>query len=333
MSREHSAIIKCIAILFIMLYHLTAVARTGLADGAMPFYDTILNATSSLNFFLIVSGYGLYLVYKENRLTWTYLLKRTLRLYLALWLVLFLFVVLLGSQLYPGRFSYSPADLIAGFTGWRWDYCQFTWFLLPYVLMTFCSPFLFKIMDKVGNIISFIVGLALYLVTSWLISRYYDGYLRHHYAVYHVVLLLQTFVGPIIGAIFARLVLSGKSLQVAWLQGKSWLVLLAMVCLFILRGQIASASLNPIFAAIMALGVVNVNWSHLASKVLGSIGNKCLMMWFCQGFLGSVMFNEYIELLYWPALIWIVWVIVTYIVASLLTPVSNWLARSLKLIK
>ncbi len=331
MSREHSAIIKCIAILFIMFYHLRMVATIGLADGAMPFYTIINNATSSLNFFLIVSGYGLYLVYKDNRLTWKYLLKKALRLYIALWLVLFLFVVLIGSQLYPGRFSYEPRDLIAGFTGWRWDYCQFTWFLLPYVLMTFCTPLIFRVMDKVGNAISLVIGTVIYILASWLISRYFEAYLSHHYAVYHVVLMLQTFIGVIIGAVFARWVLSGKSLKVAWLQDKSWLVLLAMVALFIVRGQTGSAVLNPFFAAIMALGVVNVNWSRTAARPLISIGNKCLMMWFCQGFLGFVMFNEYIQLLYWPALIWLVWVVVTYIVASVLTPVNNALARMLKL--
>ena len=331
MSRDHSAIIKCIAILFIMLYHLTAVAKTGIADGAMPFYDTILRATSSLNFFLIVTGYGVYLVYRNNRLTWRYLFKRSLKLYLGFWLVLLIFVVGIGSLMYPGRFSYKLDDLFAGFTGWRWDYCQFSWFLLPYVLMTFCSPLVFRFMDKVGNIVSFVVGMALYLVTSWLISRHYDNYLCSHYAVYHIVLMLQTFIGLIIGAIFARLVLSGKSLQFTWLKDKSWLVLLAMVGGFILRGQIASSTLNPLFAAYMALCVVNVNWSSTSKLVLGSLGNNCMMMWFCQGFLGSVMFNEYIELLYWPPLIWLVWVIVTYIAACLLTPVSNRLAKAFKL--
>lgn len=331
MSRDHSAIIKCIAILFIMWYHLTAVATIGLADGAMPFYSIIKNATSSLNFFLIVSGYGLYLVYKDNRLTWRYLLKKALRLYLALWLILLLFVVLIGSQLYPGRFSYSLKDLIAGFSGWRWDYCQFTWFMLPYVVMTFCTPFLFRFIDKAGNLISLISGAFIYLLASWLISAYYDSYLRSHYAVYHVVLVSQTFFGVVIGAVFARWTLSGKSLRVSWLQGKSWLVLLGMICLFALRGQTGSSTLNPFFAAIMSLAVVNVNWYKPAVQVLGAVGNKCLMMWLCQGFLGAAMFNEYIQLLYWPALIWLVWVIVTFIVACLLTPVSNWLSKALKL--
>ena len=240
-------------------------------------------------------------------------------------------MVLLGSQLYPGRFSYSYKDLIYGFSGWRWDYCQFTWFLLPYVLMTFCSPFLFRYIDKAGNLISLISGAFIYLLSSWLISAYYESFLRSHYAVYHIILMLQTFFGLIIGAVFARWVLSGKSLRIPWLQNKSWLVLLGMVCLFILRGQTGSSTLNPFFAAVMSLAVINVNWYKPVSKALGTVGNKCLMMWLCQGFLGSVMFNEYIQILYWPALIWVVWVIVTYIVASLLTPASDGMAKALKL--
>lgn len=56
-----------------------------------------------------------------------------------------------------------------------------------------------------------------------------------------------------------------------------------------------------------------------------------MLMWFSQGFLAVYMFSEYIILLHYPLLIWFVWAVVCYIVACLLNPVVNSLAKALRL--
>ena len=333
MSREHSAIIKGIGILFMMLCHLSYVAGVDAVDNR--FFVMLTQASHMINYCLIISGYGLYLVYRKNRLTWNYLFKRTLRLYISFWLVLLIFVVGLGSWLYLGRFSYSCYSIITNFTGWRWDYCNFTWFLLPYILMTLVSKYVFKLIDRIGNTISFIIGAALYLVSSWLISRYFGWFNNHdiRYAIYHVVLMSQTLFGLIIGAILARFTLEGKPLKFAKLQGKSWVVLLVFLVCYVMRGQIHSAALNPFFAILVVLTVVNIDWPRPVAKFFSSLGNQLMMMWFVQGFVGAMMFNEYYQPLKHPALMWLVWVTVTYIVACLLTPLSNQVAKVFKLSK
>lgn len=331
MSREHSAIIKGISILFMMLCHLSFVAGNEVLNSR--FFTMLTNASHMINYCLIISGYGLYLVYHKNRLTASYLFKRTLRLYISLWLVLLIFVVGIASWLYPGQFSYSWYTVITNFTAWRWDYCNFIWFLLPYILMTLVSGPVFKLMDRVGNVVSFITGAVLYLVSSWLISRYFAWFNNHdfRYVVYHVVLMSQTLFGLIIGAIFARLTLAGKSLRIAKLEGKSWLVLLIFLVCYIVRGQIQSAALNPFFAILVVLSVINIDWPRPVAKFFSSLGDQLMMMWFAQGFLGAMMFNEFYQPLKNPALMWLVWVIVTYIVACVLTVISNRLAKALKL--
>lgn len=330
MSREHTAIIKGIGILFMMLCHLSFVAGKEAVDSR--FFTMLTNASHMIYYCLIISGYGLYLVYRKNRLSWSYLFKRTLRLYISFWLVLLIFVVGIASWLYPGRFSYSCYSIITNFTGWRWDYCNFTWFLLPYVLMTFVSKYVFKLIDSVGNIASFVIGTILYMVSSWMISRLF-WWFNDHYAVYHIVLLMQTLFGLIIGAILARLTLDGKSLKFAALQGKSWLVLLVFIVCYILRGQIHSATLNPFFAIFVVLTVVNIEWPRPVAKFFSSLGNQLMMMWFVQGFVGAMMFKEYYQPLNHPALMLLVWIVVAYLVACVLTPVSNRLAKALKLSK
>lgn len=330
MSREHSAIIKGIGILFMMLCHLSFVAGDEAVNSR--FFTMLTDASHMIFYCLIISGYGLYLVYRKNRLTWSYLFKRTLRLYISFWLVLLIFVIGIASWLYPGRFSYSFYSVTTNFMAWRWDYCNFTWFLFPYILMTFVSKYVFQLIDRVGNVISFVIGTLLFLGSSWLISRNL-WWFNSHYAVYHIVLLAQTLFGLIIGAILARFTLDGESLKLSVLQGKSWLVLLVFIVAYFLRGQIHSVALNPFFAIFVVLTVVNIEWPRPISKFFSSLGNQLMMMWFVQGFVGAYMFKEYYQPLQNPALIWLAWVIVTYIVACVLTLVSNRLAKVLKLSK
>lgn len=331
MSREHSAIIKGIGILFMMICHLVFVSGGEHLNNA--FFHTLTNASHMINYCLIISGYGLYLVYEKGRLSWSYLCRRSLRLYIALWLILLIFPVLLGSVLYPGRFSYSWYKLITNFTGVRWDYCNFTWFLLPYVLMVFSSKAVFKMIDKVGNIMSFFIGAALYLVSTWLISRFFVAYFSEHFLIYQLVLVAQTLFGLIIGAIMARIVLSGKSLKIPFFEDRSWLVLLLFLVLYVLRGQIHSAALNPFFAIIVILAVVNIEWPRPVARFFSALGNQLMLMWLVQGFVGAFMFKEYYQPLHWPALIWVAWVTVTYLTACLLKPITNRLNSLLKLSK
>ena len=81
MSREQSAIIKGIAILLMLIYHLNNILGINGLDN--EFYNTLSRASHPITFFLIVSGYGLYFLYRQGRITWKYLFRRTLKLYLA----------------------------------------------------------------------------------------------------------------------------------------------------------------------------------------------------------------------------------------------------------
>jgi len=329
MSREQSAIIKGIAILLMLIYHLNNIPGINGLDN--EFYNTLSTASHPITFFLIVSGYGLYYLYRQGKITWKYLFRRTLKLYLAFWLVLLFFVVGLASWLYPGRFSISWDKLFVNLIGWRWDYCIFTWFLLPYILMTFSAKWCFRIIDYLGNVVSLLVAMFIYLFTSFLISRYFDSWLQWHYEVYHVILWAQTLLGMTMGAVMARLVLAGKSIIWKKLYGRDYLIMLLLVLSFVLRGQIHISVLNSFHAALVVWLVLHMSFKGIPKKVLIELGDKSMIMWLSQGFLGAVLFSEYYLLLRWPLLIWVVWVIVCYSFSCLLKPVVNGITRVMKL--
>ena len=330
MTREQSAIVKGIAILMMLLYHSSFIGPVNAAiHNAVG--ATIGNASNPISYFLIVSGYGLYLAYHNKRVSWKYLFKRTARLYLAFWIVLALFVFGLGNMMYPGRFPMSWDMIIANMTGYRWDYCQFTWFLLPYVLMTFSAKWIFWLTDHIGDIVMLLLTGALYLASTWLISRFYDSWLRFNYPIYHIVLVVNLFFSLTIGSVMARCSLKGNKLTWNKLKGKNIYVALLFIVSFIVRGQIHFAPLNPIYCAFVVWLVLHLELPQGISKIFVELGNKSMVMWLAQGFLGVMLFSEYISMIKNPVLAWLAWLAVTYLVASFILPVSNCFARKLKL--
>lgn len=328
MSKEQSAIIKGFAILMMLLHHVPCIPKIQDMD---IFMSTLSSISHPILYFLVVSGYGLYIIYNKGSMTWSYLLKRSTRLYLAYWVVLLIFVFGIAAWLYPDRFHYRPIVVLLNFLGWRWDYCKFTWFLLPYVLMCLSARWVFRFIDRFGIVISLICTLLLYFFASFCISHYYMTWLRHHYMVYHVILWLQTIFGLTVGASMARLVTQGRSIVWNRIKGRNLLVLTVLAVSVIILDQLPFPGLYPFFVVLIIWLMLHFNWNGLIKKVFTELGDKSMIMWLTQGFLGVYMFAEYIIQLHWPLLIWIVWTVICYIVACLLKPVINRLARLLML--
>ena len=328
MSRQHSAIIKGLAILLMLTYHLPRVVGP---DGLpVPVQEFIAHAGNPVMYFLLVSGYGLYCAHHGGRLNWRYLARRTAKLYIAFWVVLAVFVMFFGLLFYPGWFSYDFKSVVLNLTGWRWDYCQYTWFLLPYVLMSLCSRWVFSCLEKLGAVIPILVSTVLTMGTTWLIARYYDSYLRSHQPVYLLVLTAQMSMGFTIGAAMARHYLTGHRLTWGKLQGRNLPVVGLLIIAFLLRGMTATAVV-PGFPVLVTWLVIHLNVTKISDCIFVPLGNQSMMMWFCHGFIATKMFKPYFELLQWPLLVWLVWVLISYCVALVLMQVTERIYGALKL--
>ena len=90
-------------------------------------------------------------------------------------------------------------------------------------------------------------------------------------------------------------------------------------------------SLHTFHVVLIIWMILHFDWKRPVKRVFVELGDKSMIMWFVQGFLAVYMFAEYMLQLRWPLLIWIVWTIICYVVACLLKPVINGLARLLRL--
>lgn len=328
MSKQDSAIIKGIAIILMLILHLHYIVG---GDNLGNTYWLIFNCSHPITYFLIVSGYGLYSTYRKGKLKISYIANRTLKLYIAFWLVIAIFAYGLGLWLRPDKFPGDINTIVTNLIGWRWEYMPFTWFLLTYIFLSFLSKWICLLIDKIGFLSSIFISFILGIGTSFLISRYFDNYFQYHYILYHPILVLQQMFGFVIGACVARATINGKEVRLNRLIGRNYVMSLIIILLFILRGQFATGAFNSIFAISIVWLVLHIRFPNWLAKSLTSLGDNSMMMWFIHGYIGVILFQKYFIALRYPFLIFLVWVLSTYLIALALSPIHKKIINCIKL--
>ena len=109
-SKDRSILIKGIVIIMMLWGHLFGGDHGNLCTHLIyvmnePFAKWLSNACGPVDFFLLLSGYGLAYTYDHKGLWITQQLKRILKLYIHYWIVLLLFVPIacfMMPEHYPG---------------------------------------------------------------------------------------------------------------------------------------------------------------------------------------------------------------------------------------
>lgn len=138
--------------------------------GSQPLsYYISLFSDACVSIFAFVSGYGLYLKFHQRKNSFFQdNIKRLRKLYINYWLIIFLFVIVLGYLLdkdgYPGSFL----KLFGNISGLETSYNGAWWFFTIYVLFVLSSGFWFRLIDKSNPYFFFGLLLILYLIAFYL---------------------------------------------------------------------------------------------------------------------------------------------------------------------
>ena len=166
MNKETSTIVKGVAILMMLFYHLfgrdnlTEICTPLLYIGNTSLVHYITNACYPVSFFMILSGYGLTYCYKKNQLSPIIQSKRILKLYVHFWLVLLIFVTI-GHFIKPDIYPNNLINVLINIIGINCTYNGEIWFLLPYTIISMLSwwiiNFVYNLNDKRKIFITLIV--------------------------------------------------------------------------------------------------------------------------------------------------------------------------------
>lgn len=206
MTREVSQIMKGVAILLMIFYHLfNRIGNVELCsnmiwiDGA-PLVYILSRASHPVSFYLILGGYGMYKVYeKGDKNRW----GRIGRLYVNYWMTLLIFVTL-GWILHNPRYPGSLKAVLWNVTSYETTYNGEMWFLLPYAVLSLISPWLFRLYSRFRAWQIILATLFIYLCTSFCISRFGASFLYNNYWAYNPLLVFHLLFSFSLGAIAAR---------------------------------------------------------------------------------------------------------------------------------
>lgn len=325
-SKDDSNAIKGIAILFMLFFHLFNRITDGVVDfwiQEQPLTKFLSSATYPVPFFLMMSGYGFYYTYKNGNLTFTSNIKRALKLYLHYWVVMLIFVSI-GIFVAPWHYPDTFSAFLSNVTGLHCTYNYETWFLLPYVVLSFFSPYIFKGMDRIGILLSLFIAFLVSFGARFCISRYVATGLISNTFVGFSLSTLGLLLDYVIGACMMNCGNLTKNEQGR--QIPIWLSLILLVVLISFRCMIR-LPWSSLYAFLLVFLFLNTRRTVWGDRFLAELGKKSMVMWMVHTYFSIYLFHDFIYGFKYPLIIYVVLVIVSYFTSSLLMKLTNPLVK------
>lgn len=319
MTKSESLVNKGVAIVLMVFLHLfnrmqnIDLCHPLIYIDNLPLVWILTRACNPVPFFLILGGYGLYKTWlngDSNR--W----GRILKIYIHWWLILGVFVLL--SQFFSGEpFNVDGLVLIENALGILYSYNAEMWFLLPYVILSALSPFIFKIMNKCKPVFVVLITLLIHLATSFTISRYGAQYLYSHTLIYHLLLPFHLLFSFSLGAMAARTNFFDK-FKVKFKNKR----LITVISLLTLIGINLIFKYNFFYAFFFILFFNQLTLSSTITKILKKLGEHSMNIWMLHTWFCYYLFKDFIYSFSYPILIFLVLLSLSYICSIFINKVA-----------
>lgn len=324
MTKKDTKILKGVAILFMLFLHLFNHPDNWIditLANNIRLMSFLAEATNPVCFYLLLGGVGMYYVYKRGGNSQC---KRVLKLYIHYWIVLILFVSLgwlMNRNGYPGDY----VKIISNFTGFNTSYNGVCWFLLPYVILTFISPYIFYCLDRWPKM-TLLVSFPVSIITMFIISRYGNQYLFNNMWLYNPFLVIHMSFYFILGAALIKYWHYVERLinKLANFGNLNWLFLLILV---IVRCFISSDAITSIYVLSFIVIFLSIpRWSWL-DKCLANLGEHSMNMWLIHAWYCTYLFHDFIYSFTYPPLIYLALLFLTYITSHVIKSIAEPIVR------
>lgn len=172
LTKNQIKMTKGVAILFMLLLHLFCtksyedlyIPLIFIGDTPLVYYLALFG-DCCVAIYCFCSGYGLLISYKNNKENYIKNnLMRIFELYINFWIILFIFVVILGplmgqGESYPGTLK----NFILTFTALDPAYNGAWWFFTTYIILVLLSPIINKVVVKYNNTLVIALSFIFYI--------------------------------------------------------------------------------------------------------------------------------------------------------------------------
>lgn len=322
LSKENSTVIKGIAILLMLFYHLfnydNAEACINFFHmGGVPLASWLARACNPVAIFLLLSGYGLACKYEKGALNPLHQGSRALFLYLHFWITLAVFLTI-GHLMVPALYPGDWITLLGNATGWSPSYNHEMWFLLPYVLVSIVSLYILRAVDKAGLIWAVAVTAVLHIATQLYINHHSEA-LYTNLPLFQLLIFIQFLYPFTMGVALRR-----TSINLRW-RLPQWAVIAGLAVLVLIL-CVTNIHLCYMFCApLMVILFCHLRYPRWLKAILVELGHKSMAMWMIHTWLAYYLFRPQVYSLRYPVLIFLGLIVVSYILA---VPVM-WAARAI----
>lgn len=330
-SITQSKHLQAIAILMMLCLHLFNRDYHGLFEpllfiGNQPLsYYISLFSDACVPIFAFVSGYGLYFKYANKPESYTVDNRHRLKkLYLNYWVILILFVLILGTILGKEGYPGSWQKFAIAFTGLQPTYNGAWWFFTTYVFFVLTSKLWFKLMELVNPYIYIFLLLSLYVIGFYF--RIYKSSTSENFIVNYthtqLALYFCTLFQFMLGAFALKYKWNEKISAINQSIINNWTLGIGMVLLVIFHAFFT----NFIIAPFTALGFIflftQLKLPLFMHKTLDFLSPHSTNLWLIHMFFYLIYFSNFIYSFKYPILIYLVLVILcvlsSYVVNYLL---------------
>lgn len=328
MNRETSTIIKGVAILMMLFYHLfgrdnlTDICTPLLYIGNTPLVRYITNACYPVSFFMILSGYGLTYCYKKKQLSPSIQVKRILRLYIHYWLVLLIFVTI-GHYIKPEIYPNNLINIIINIIGIKCTYNGEIWFLLPYAIISLLSwwiiDYVYNLNDKRKSFITLIVYSIIFLIARYIGYHLPENEILGALLIQIVYIVQLTFYFSL-GILLFRLL---ENEPAALKAVKPTIYFIIIIALFIIKSMIKITIADGLYAFIIIFCISHLQLHRFFHNVFYKLGLYSMPMWMTHTFFAVYLFQDFIYGFKYPLLIWLVLIALSYLVSIPILKIGN----------
>ena len=320
MNKETTTIIKGVAILMMLFYHLFG--RENLDDictpllyiGNTPLVRYITNACYPVSFFMILSGYGLTYCYKKNQLSPIIQGKRILKLYVHYWLVLLIFVTI-GHFIKPDIYPNNLINVLINIIGIKCTYNGEIWFLLPYTIISMLSwwiiNFVYNLNDKRKIFITLVIYSIIFLIARYIGYHLPENEISSTLLKQFIFIVQLTFYFSL-GILLFRLL---ENEPAALKAVKPAVYFIIIIATFIIKCMIKVTIADGLYAFIIIFCISHLQLHRFFHNVFYHLGLNSMTMWMTHTFFAVYLFQDFIYGLKYPLLIWLVLIVISYLVS------------------
>lgn len=329
LTKKQVSITKGVAILFMLLLHLFCTKDyQGLftplimIKGVPLVYYLALFGDCCVAIYCFCSGYGLMCTYKNNPDEYNKRnAKRLLKLYINFWIIILLFVVLLGyltgnSATYPGNLK----TFILNVTAISVSYNGAWWFLTTYIILVVLSKFINKVVQKYNNILITLIVFAIYCMCYIqrikVVITFTNPVLN--WAITQISLLGTSLFPFVVGAIFAdKKIYSFIYNKVNNIKFKNTLCILGILFMIVCHGFIQTLFVG-VFTGIGFIVLFNlIDKPGSLDRLLYYLSGHSTNMWLTHMFFYMIYFKSLVFMPKYPLFIFI-WLVILCLASSYL---------------